>query len=157
MICSDRQSAPVSLPQYGFSTDVEFETLAKNNHFLFRVYTPKPSFPSFGHAEPFFVAPKFNQRWNQSPEEIAKSPLDYEGSDRHIGTYEDVATHMDFLTKSTSPYVSASFSFIWSIWEALRRYHLGVKKDIEIAVIDASAVSRRAATAVQLLQARTSR
>ncbi|KAG6885223.1 hypothetical protein C0993_004783 [Termitomyces sp. T159_Od127] len=152
MVCSDRQSAPVSLPQYGFSTDVEFDKLVKNNHFLFRVYTPKPSPPSFDYGEPFFVAPKFNKRWNQSPEEIARSPC-YDASDRHVGTYEDVATHMDFSTKSSSPYVSASFSFIWSIWEALRRYHLGVKKDIEIAVIDASAVSQRAVTAVQLLQA----
>ncbi|KAG6896639.1 hypothetical protein C0992_006976 [Termitomyces sp. T32_za158] len=156
MIYSDRQSVPVSLPQCGFSTDVEFDKLVKNNHFLFRVYTPKPSSPFSDHAEPFFVAPVFDERWNHSPEELARSPLSYEVSDRHVGTYEDVATHMDFLTKSSSPYVSASFSFTWSIWEALRRYHLGVKKNIEIAVIDASAVSHRAATAIQLLQARPS-
>ncbi|KAG6881652.1 hypothetical protein C0995_001185, partial [Termitomyces sp. Mi166 len=155
MICSDRPSAPVSLPRYGFSTDVEFDKLVKDNHFLFRVYTPKPSSPFFDDTEPFFVAPKFNAKWTQSPEEIVRSPFRYENSGRYVGSYEDVATHMDFSTKSSSPYVSTSFSFIWSIWEALRRYHLRVKKDIEIAVIDASAVSRRAATAVQLLQARS--
>ncbi|KAG6919155.1 hypothetical protein DXG01_008962 [Tephrocybe rancida] len=136
---------------YGFGTDVDFDKLVKNNHFLFRVYTPKERSPFADDSEPFFVAPKFNERYTRSPEEIRGSLFD-DNVHRHIGTYEDVARHMDWSTKSTSPYISTSFSFIWSIWEALRRYHQGVKKDIEISVIDASAVSSRATTAVQLLQ-----
>ncbi|KAH0578560.1 hypothetical protein H2248_003707 [Termitomyces sp. 'cryptogamus'] len=152
MICTDCPSVAVSLPQYGFSTDVEFDKLVKDNHFLFRVYTPRARLPFVDDSEPYFLAPKFNERWTRSPEEFVRSPFCYEGSDRHVGTYEDVAIHMDFSTKSSSPYISTSFSFIWSIWEALRRYHLGVKKDVEIAVIDASAVSQRAASAIQLLQ-----
>ncbi|KAG6853019.1 hypothetical protein C0991_007460, partial [Blastosporella zonata] len=145
----------MSLPQYGFSADIEFDKLVETNHFLFRVYTPKAPSPFADDSEPIFIAPKFNERYARSPEEI---PLGYDDHDghHHVGTYEDVATHMDWSTKSASPYVSTSFSFIWSIWEALRRYHLGVKKDVQIAFIDASAVSKRAATAVQLLQSGSS-
>ncbi|KAG6827123.1 hypothetical protein H0H92_013143 [Tricholoma furcatifolium] len=155
-------TATMSLPQYGFSTEVEFEKLVNDNHFLFRVYTPKaPIQPAddTSDSEIFFVAPKFDEKFARSPEEITGSAVfGYDDTSdgtqqRHIGTYEDVAVHMDWSTRSKSPYVSTSFSFIWSIWEALRRYHQGVKKDVEIAVIDASAVVQRAATAVQLLQA----
>ncbi|KAJ7675543.1 hypothetical protein B0H17DRAFT_864328, partial [Mycena rosella] len=66
--------------------------------------------------------------------------------------YADVARHLDWTTRHTSPYVSTSFSLMWAVWEALRRYHFGVKHDVEIAVIDASAVAERATTAVELLQ-----
>lgn len=67
-------------------------------------------------------------------------------------SYPDVAWHMEWTTRSTSPYISTSFSFSWSIWEAVKRYHFGVKKDVQIAIIDASALEGRAATAVQLLE-----
>lgn len=137
-----------SLPQYGFGQIVDFESLVANNHFLFRVYTPKESSPFADDSEPFFVAPKFDQRYARSPADIQA----YRDHRSHIGTYDDVVRHMDWTTKASSTYISTSFSFIWSIWEALKRYHSGIKKDVQIAVIDASALSGRAVTAVQLLR-----
>ncbi|KAG6826992.1 hypothetical protein H0H87_005800, partial [Tephrocybe sp. NHM501043] len=174
MISSDRIStgpsggAQGSLPQYGFGPDVEFDKLVENNHFLFRVYTPKAPSPFADDSEPIFIAPKFNERYVRSPAEFARTPVGFSNDHRphhnhddargrkHTGTYEDVAAHMEWSTKSASPYISTSFSVVWAVWEALRRYHLGVKKDVEIAIIDAAAVSARAATAVQLLQTQTS-
>ncbi|KAF8065055.1 hypothetical protein FPV67DRAFT_167362 [Lyophyllum atratum] len=148
-----RSPAAATLPQYGFGTDVDFGSLVKDNHFLFRVYTPKEPSPFADDSEPSFVAPKFNERYTRSPAEIKVPPFDSDNYSRpHTGTYADVAKHMDWTTRSSSPYISTSFSFIWSIWEALRRYHVGIKKDVEIAVIDASALSGRAVTAVQLLR-----
>lgn len=64
---------------------------------------------------------------------------------------------MDWTTKSSSPYVSTSFSFAWAVWEAVRRYHVNMKHDIEIAVIDASAVADQAVTALSLLRKGTPR
>jgi hypothetical protein len=135
------------LPQYGFGTCADFDTLVKTNHFLFRVYTPKERSPFFDDTDPFFIAPKFNERYNRSPLDISHGD-----SIGFTATYDDVVTHMDWTLRSSSTFISTSFSFIWSIWEALRRHHHGVKKDIEIAVIDASAVSRRAVTAIELLR-----
>jgi hypothetical protein len=135
-----------SLPQYGFGTCADFDILVKSNHFLFRVYTPKERSPFFDDTDPFFIAPKFNERYNRSPLELSHNDIV-----QHRGTYDDVVKHMDWTSRSSSSFISTSFSFIWSIWEALRRYHLGVKKDIQIAVIKASAVSGRAATAIELL------
>jgi hypothetical protein len=37
----------------------------------------------------------------------------------------------------------------------VKRYHVGVKKDVQIAIIDASALGGRAATALQLLMKST--
>lgn len=51
-----------------------------------------------------------------------------------------------------SPFISTSFSFAWCIWDALRRFHQGVKKDVQVAVIDARAIADRAMTAVELLE-----
>lgn len=143
---------PTMLPQYGFGTDVDFQSLVKANNFLFRVYTPKAPSPFSDDSEPSFVAPKFNERYSLSPEEFKQGCPSLTDNQVHVGTYDDVAIHMDWTTRSYSPYISTSFSFIWSIWEALRRYHIGVKKDVQIAIIDASAVSRRSVTAVQLLR-----
>ncbi|GLB39745.1 hypothetical protein LshimejAT787_0702550 [Lyophyllum shimeji] len=148
---SPHHKSAASLPQYGFGADVDFDSLVKDNHFLFRVYTPKEPSPFADDSEPFFVAPKFNERFVRSPAETDVL-FGHDNHVSHAGTYEDVARHMDWTTKASSPYLSTSFSFIWSIWEALRRYHLGIKKDVEIAVIDASALSGRAVTAVQLLR-----
>ncbi|KAF8902555.1 hypothetical protein CPB84DRAFT_1846207 [Gymnopilus junonius] len=137
-----------SLPQCGFGADINFDTLIKDNRFLFRVYTPKERSPFEDDTEPFFVASRFD-------EQVARSPIDLPKvrfSEAAIGSYAEVARHMDWTTRSSSSYISTSFSFSWSIWEALRRYHQGVKKDVEIAVIDATALGGRAATAVQLLQ-----
>ncbi|KAG5643530.1 hypothetical protein DXG03_000722 [Asterophora parasitica] len=147
---TNHEAATISLPQYGFGTDVDFDGLVTDNHFLFRVYTPKAPSPFVDDSEPSFVAPKYDERFTRSPDEIKAPHIGRHR--RHIGTYDDVTRHMDWTTKSSSPYISTSFSFIWSIWEALRRYHLGVKKDVEIAVIDASALSDRAVTAVELLR-----
>ncbi|KZP21275.1 hypothetical protein FIBSPDRAFT_740788 [Athelia psychrophila] len=129
-----------SLPQYGFGSEHSFENLLQDNPFLYRVYTPKARSPFFDPTEPFFVSHSFD---DGSPTVDDISP--------HC-TYENVAKHMDWTTRSTSPFVSTSFSFAWAIWEAVRRYRSGVKHDIEIAVIDARAVSGRAVTALELLR-----
>ncbi|KAF9011792.1 hypothetical protein BDQ17DRAFT_788119 [Cyathus striatus] len=134
-----------ALPQYGFGSDVDFDQLISQNRFLFRVYTPKERSPFFDDTDPFFLAPKFDERYSSSPNS------DW-GSSLAPGSYTDVATHMDWTTRPASPYVSLSFSFIWSIWEAMRRYHLGMKKDVQIAIIDSIALHKKAYTAVQLLR-----
>ncbi|KAJ6616705.1 hypothetical protein B0H10DRAFT_2036011 [Mycena sp. CBHHK59/15] len=136
-------SAEQCLPQYGFGSSTEFKTLVHNNRFIFRVYTPKSN-PSPDSA--FFTALKFDERYNHlassaSPEREPPRP-----------TYADVARHMEWATRHTSPYVSASFSLMWAVWEAMARYHFQVKHDIEVAVIDAAALADRSATAVELLR-----
>jgi hypothetical protein len=135
------------LPQYGFGACADFDVLVKNNHFLFRVYTPKERSPFFDDTDPFFIAPKFNERYNRSP-----LKLSHEDAVCYRGTYDDVVKHMDWTSRSSSLFISTSFSFTWAIWEGLRRYYLGVKKDIQIAVIESSAVSGRAVTAIELLR-----
>ena len=67
-------------------------------------------------------------------------------------TYNDLVRHLDWTTRSSSPYVTTSFSFFWCLWEAVRRYKLGVKHDVEIAVIDARRVQGRAKTALEVLR-----
>jgi len=139
-----------ALPQYGFGPDVEFEKLVESNPFLFRVHTPKEPSPFYERNEPYFVGPRFGEDFASSSfhsKGSADSP--YRGPP--MSTYADVAQHLDWTTRSSSPYVSTSFSFAWAIWEATRRYHHSMKHDIEIAVIDARAVSGRAVTAVELL------
>lgn len=131
-----------SLPQYGFSSEHTFENLIRdNNPFLYRVYTPKPRSPFFDNSEPFFVGQKCDDDFPYPEDEVAART-----------TYEDVARHMDWTTRSSSPFISTSFSFVWAIWEAVRRYRANVKHDIQIAVIDARAVSGRAVTALEILR-----
>lgn len=67
-------------------------------------------------------------------------------------TYEDLVHHLDWTTRASSPYVTTSFSFFWCLWEAVRRYKLAVKQDVEIAVIDARSVIGRAKTALEILR-----
>jgi hypothetical protein len=142
-----------ALPQYGFGADFNFDNLVKHNPFLFRVYTPKQRSPFFDNTDPFFIGPKFDEQFTLLSQELPKSiPLDPISL---TSTYDDVARHMDWTTRLSSPYISTSFSFIWSVWEALRRYRKNVKHDIEIAVIDATAVSDKAVTALQLLRKST--
>lgn len=138
------------LLQYGFQEDIDFNTLVESNHFVFRVFSPKEKSPFSDPSDPFFVAPKFDEQFTRSPVDISDATLKF--PDLSAGSYSEVARHMEWTTRSTSPYISTSFSFSWSIWEAVRRYHFGVKKDVQIAIIDASALKGRAATAVQLLQ-----
>ncbi|KAL5514542.1 hypothetical protein ACEPAG_1858 [Sanghuangporus baumii] len=71
----------------------------------------------------------------------------------HAGmTYSELVRHLDWTTRSSSPYVTTSFSFFFCLWEAVRRYKLGVKHDVEIAVIDARKVQGRARTALEVLR-----
>jgi hypothetical protein len=69
-----------------------------------------------------------------------------------LKTYESVARYMDWKTRSSSPYVSTTFSFAYALWDAVKRYKMGMKHDVEIAVIDARAVKGRAVTALELLR-----
>lgn len=145
-----KSESDTSLPQCGFGADIDFDSLIKPNRFLFRVYTPKEGSVA-DHSDAYFIAPRFN-------EQVARSPIDLPDikfPETLVGTYAEVARHMDWTTKSTSCYISASFSFAWAIWEAVKRYHVGVKKDVQIAIIDASALGGRAATALQLLMKST--
>ena len=67
-------------------------------------------------------------------------------------TYAELVRHLDWTTRTGSPYVTTSFSFFFCLWEAVRRYKLGVKHDVEIAVIDAAKVRGRARTALEVLR-----
>lgn len=138
------------LPQCGFREDFDFNTLIGSNRFIFRVFSPKEKSPFSDPSDPFFVAPKFDEQFTRSPVDLPDATVRF--PKLMAGSYSEVARHMEWTTRSTSPYISTSFSFSWSIWEAVRRYHFGVKKDVQIAIIDASALEGRAATAVQLLQ-----
>lgn len=134
-----------SLPQYGFGAEIAFDALIDTNPFLFRVYTPKHSTSTSDSTSDDSDAPQFlAQQFENDP--LAPS------SKQSPATYADVANHMDWTTKSTSPFVSTSFSFAWALWEAVRRYHGNMKHDVEIAVIDARLVADRAVTAVEVLR-----
>jgi hypothetical protein len=137
-----------TLPQYGFRSELTFNGLVEHNPFIFRVYTPKARSPFYDSSEPFFVGQKFNETHNPDPQPLSDSHQ----SMASMATYRDVEVHMDWTTRSSSPFISTSFSVVWSIWEALRRYHMNVKHDIEIAVIDARAVSGHSFTALELLR-----
>ncbi|KAJ7437194.1 hypothetical protein B0H11DRAFT_2255543 [Mycena galericulata] len=129
---------PEYLPQYGFGPETEFKTLVEKNPFLFRLHTPRAS------RDPFTALPFEGSHTSDVRRQSLDPPL---------ATYSDVIRHMDWTTtRHTSPYISASFSFMWAIWEALRRYHFGVKHDVEIAVIDATAISRQSITVVELMR-----
>ncbi|KAJ7629056.1 hypothetical protein FB45DRAFT_48026 [Roridomyces roridus] len=131
------------LPQYGFTGgEVEFKSLVDKNPFLFRVHTPKASSNGSG-----FMALKFNGRFTSAAPTPTPDLLH-----PPIPTYADVVGYMDWTTRHSSAYVSASFSLMWSLWEALRRYHSGVKHDVEIAIIDATALNG-AVTVVEVMRA----
>ncbi|KAJ7073497.1 hypothetical protein B0H15DRAFT_1027419 [Mycena belliarum] len=130
---------PDNLPQYGFGPETAFKNLARTNAFLFRVYTAR------AESELSFAAPKFDRRF--ASETCSPRP------DPPRPTYADAFRHLDWTTRHTSPYVSASFSLLWAVWEALRRYHFNVKHDVAIAVIDAPALAAHSATVAELLNA----
>lgn len=137
------------LPQHGFASDTNFQSLLLENPFLFRIYTPKERSPFFDDTDPYFLAPKFNERYTRSPVEIRNHQ---QFIDEWNGNYADVAKHMDWTTRVASPFISTSLSFAWCIWDALRRFHRGVKKDVQVAIIDGRTIADRAATAVELLE-----
>jgi hypothetical protein len=146
-----------ALPQHGFGTDISFDKLIEHNRFLFRVYTPK-SRPSA--QDPFFLGAKFEHE-DELPDYTDADADDSDASSDISGTtaasataasYDDVIKHLDWTKRSTSPYISTSFSFAWAVWEACRRYRNGVKHDVHIAVIDAHALLGRAVTALELLR-----
>ncbi|KAK0236354.1 hypothetical protein EDD85DRAFT_638949 [Armillaria nabsnona] len=142
------------LPRHGFEGDYDFDSLVERNPFLFRVYTPKVTSPSISYDPKIFcIAPKFDAKYTSPPSAIESlSPI---GPLTEIATCEEVTRHLDWTTRSSSPFISTSFSFAWAIWEALRRYKSGVKHDVEIAVIDAASLKGRAATAIQVLRKTT--
>ena len=155
MSAGAQQEAPTSkqpnaLPQCGFGTEVAFANLVNGNPFLFRVHTPKSQPQDRDSTDPLFLGGKYNDDLSSSTfcSEIPFAPPSTKLSE---ATYADVVRHMDWTTRSTSPYVSTSFSFAWAVWEGIRRYHSNVKHDVEIAVIDARAVADRAVTAAELL------
>lgn len=149
-IFSPRDSRP--LPQYGFGAEFTFDDLIENNPFLFKVYSRRPSTSTTDAA---FVAQAFNENHTVAPRSLRESMSITSSTISANGSYADVARHMDWTTRSSSPYISTSFSFTWAIWEATRRYRLNFKHDIEIAVIDARAVAGRAVTALELLRKST--
>ena len=146
---STPKSPSTILPQYGFGPDVTFDKLLEGNPYLFRVHTPKAHPPTYDGTEPAFVGGKYNDEFSSaafsSPCPAASAT---NGANRE---YADVIRHMDWTTRGSSPYISTSFSFAWAIWEAIRRYHVNVKHNVEIAVIDARAVADRSVTAAELL------
>lgn len=146
------------LPQYGFSSEFSFDSLVQDNPFLFRVYTPKSHSQIFDNAtEPYFVGQKFNEYFTRAAEQLNDSSFASGESVASACTYRDVAQHMDWTQRHMSPFISTTFSFVWAIWEATRRYRVGLKHDVEIAVIDARKLAGRAATALELLRKGTPR
>jgi len=142
-----------ALPQYGFGPDLTFDSLVENNPYLFRVYTPKPLSPFFDSSEPFFIGQRFKNNYRYTVQDFQASSSSLSPDQSAIpNSYADVANHMDWSKKSSSPFVTTSFSFAWAIWEATRRYKSNPKQAIEIAVIDAKAVAGRAVTALELLR-----
>ncbi|KAH9993300.1 hypothetical protein BJV74DRAFT_833365 [Russula compacta] len=139
-----------ALPQYGFGPDLTFDSLVEQNPFLFRVYTPKPLSPFFDSSEPFFIGQKFKNSYRYTVQDF--QAMTSPDQSTIPNSYADVANHMDWTKKSSSPFVTTSFSFAWAIWEATRRYKSNPKQAIEIAVIDAKAVAGRAVTALELLR-----
>jgi len=137
------------LPQHGFHSDIELQSLLAQNPYLFRVYTPKERFPLDDKTDPYFLAPKYNDKY-------ARSPVEIRNHQHFINEcnvdYTDVAKHMDWTTRVTSPFISTSLSFAWCIWDAVRRFHQGVKKDVQVAIIDGRAIADQAATALELLE-----
>lgn len=140
------------LPQYGFGTDCEFSSLVKHNRFLFRVYTPKQ------HAtDASFLAQKFDENYNQSHTDLPASLREPASSASLLPEfgYMDAERHMEWTSRTSSPFISTSFSFAWAIWEALRRYKENVKRDVAIAIIDPDALTDRSVTALELLRKST--
>ncbi|KAG9226624.1 hypothetical protein CCMSSC00406_0006151 [Pleurotus cornucopiae] len=137
-----------SLPQYGFSDTIAFSRLFKKNPFLFRVYTPKERSPFADDTDPYFLAPKYNEAYSESPKNL--SPVD-SPTKSLLPAYAEVIRHLDWTTRSSSPFISTSFSFVWAIWEGLRRYHTNVKHDVHIAIINAEDVAHHAFTAAEIL------
>lgn len=145
--------SPISggpLPQYGYGTDHIFDHLIQDNPFLFRVYTPKQRSPFFDTTEPYFVGQKYNEQYREAAERL-RQPFTGK-SVASTSSYADVAQHMDWTQRHMSPYISTTFSFAWAVWEATRRYRIGLKHDVEIAIIDARQLAGRAATALELLR-----
>ncbi|THH30499.1 hypothetical protein EUX98_g3705 [Antrodiella citrinella] len=144
------KSPSTILPQYGFGPDLSFDKLLEGNRYLFRVHSPKLHPPTYEGTEPYFIGGKYSDEFTSA---AFKSPCPTSASAVNGANrmYEDVIRHMDWTTRADSPYISTSFSFAWAIWEAIRRYHVNVKHDIEIAVIDARAVADRSVTAAELL------
>uniref|UniRef100_A0A0W0G8J6 DUF7587 domain-containing protein n=1 Tax=Moniliophthora roreri TaxID=221103 RepID=A0A0W0G8J6_MONRR len=138
------------LPQHGFGPDVNFDTIVRYHPFLFRVYTPRTRSPHNDDSI-FFIGAQFDAKFAPKTPVMSRihGPA---GSVLDVATYEDCVRHLDWETRSTSPFISTSFNFAWSLWDAMRRYNTGVKHDVEIAIIDASALCGRAVTAIQLLR-----
>lgn len=152
---SDSSDKPqTSLPQYGFGADVTFGKLIEGNPYLFRIHTPKAHSSHRDGSEPYFVGSKYSDTFPSAAIHSSFPP----SSSTPISsiTYADVVKHLDWTTRSESPYISTSFSFAWAIWEAIRRYHVNVKHDVEIAIIDAGVVADRAVTATEVLMKATS-
>lgn len=138
------------LPQYGYGSDQTFDHLIQDNHFLFRIYTPKHRSPFYDASEPYFIGQKYNEQFKVVADKL-RQPFTGK-SVASTSTYWDVAQHMDWTQRHMSPFISTTFSFAWAIWEAARRYRVGLKHDIEIAIIDARQLAGRAATALELLR-----
>jgi hypothetical protein len=154
--------------------DLTFDKLVDTNPFLFRVYTPKRHRTTdAARRDPFFLGAKYDyedlsaDNVEAQAEANAYEPSFTIGSDGEDfseasgsvpsrgatgATYADAIRHLDWTQRSSSPFISTSFSFAWAIWDACRRHQQGVKHDVHIAVIDARAVVGRAVTALELLR-----
>ncbi|KAG6337023.1 hypothetical protein ID866_2083 [Astraeus odoratus] len=140
------------LPQYGFGSEDAFDRLVQDNPFLFRVYTPKTRSQRFSTSEAYFVGQKYNEHFTHAAEQLESPAVGPGETVASISSYQDAALHMDWTQRHKSPFISTTFSFIWAIWEAARRYRVGLKHDVEIAIIDSRMLAGRAATALELLR-----
>jgi hypothetical protein len=136
--------------------------------FLFRVHSPKASLsdrsehhigtsseyddPSHAHPGIAFLAQKYDGRYNSQASELPLHHPDEPFSAAETVSYHDVATHLDWTQRSSSSFVSASSSFVWAIWESVRRFRTNVKHRVEIAVIDWDSVRERTVVVAPFLR-----
>ena len=71
----------------------------EDNHFLFRVYTPKDRSPFFDDSEPFFIGTRFDERYRETPDELREWDSYGLGPLAEAMGYPDVARHLTWTTR----------------------------------------------------------
>ncbi|TDL27727.1 hypothetical protein BD410DRAFT_781608 [Rickenella mellea] len=120
---------PYALPRVGFGDgrSREFWKLVKGNRFLFRVQDRRSKVKQLGDGGFLAAALRY-------PPATPQPSFDY----------ESVMEHIRWDSRVKTPYISASFSLAWAVWEADRRVGAN-NRDVCIAVIDGARIQSNAA------------
>lgn len=73
---------------------------------------------------------------NSSISMPASTPMDGSLDFTEKPTLSTLLAHLDPGSRTSSYFVSSSMSFYYALWEAVRRYRVNVKHDVEIAIMD---------------------